>query len=106
MTVGEQLIAEIGVMATPEKARMLKMRALIGELARGCPDTETAKAIERRLNGVYLVLQLATASDHETATRAYRSEFVALVRVLERSGGSATTSSARASSRANPNPRP
>lgn len=84
MTLTEQLIDHIRETVVPDKARILRMRALARELAGDAQDRAAAGGLVQRLNGAYLVLQLATLSDDTQATERYRRECLSLVREIER----------------------
>lgn len=84
MTVSDQLIAHIRDTAVPDKNQILRMRALARELAGAIPDRVAAKALVQRLNGAYLVLQLAALSDDPQASETYRRECSAIVRAMDR----------------------
>ena len=84
MTLTEQLIDVIRETVVPDKARILCMRALARDLARSALDRDAAGSLVQRLNGAYLVLQLATLSDDVQATDHYRRECLALVREIDK----------------------
>ncbi len=87
MTTTEQLIDHIRETIVPDKARILRMRALARELACDVHDRAAAKLLVQRLNGAYLVLQLATLSDDSQAMEFYRRECLSLVRAIDKGRG-------------------
>jgi hypothetical protein len=80
----EELFGHIRAIGAPDKTRILRVRALVAELADAAEDRARAQAFAQRLNGAYLVLQLAALSDDPVMIQSCRRDCAALVLALNR----------------------
>ena len=84
MSASEELLDHVNDPTIPDKARILRTRALAGELTGPIPDRRLGEKMRRSLNDAYLNLQLATIADNATMIRQCRSDCISLISQIRR----------------------
>jgi len=84
MGAPEELLAHVNDSSIPDKARILRTRALADELTGRIADRRLGERMRRSLNDAYLNLQLATIADNAAMIRECRTDCIALITEIRR----------------------
>lgn len=89
MTASQELLDHVNDPNIPDKNRILRTRALVGDLTRRIDDRAIGQRLHRSLNDAYLNLQLATIADDPGMIRRCRQDCILLIGEIGRAAGSA-----------------